>query len=101
MTFSVEESANRISAIGLDGAEICGAFQPHGHQYWQLFVNRRTGLRLHPGTRFAGTGARDASRAWVCVVAETVPGYLVRMLLAAAHSQLDHIHPNTERGNRE
>lgn len=68
--FTVSETADRISAVDPSGAEICGAFQPNGQAHWQLFVSRRTGLRVPARRgRFIGDRARDASRAWVQILA--------------------------------
>lgn len=70
MTFRVTETADRISAVDPTGVEICGAFQPHGHTHWQVFVNRATGLRVPPRRRhFIGDLARTASLAWVQAIA--------------------------------
>lgn len=70
MSFTLTETADRISAIDPTGVEICGAFQPDGQPHWQLFLNRSTGLRVpHSRRRFFGDWARDASRAWVQIMA--------------------------------
>ena len=70
MSFTVTESADRISATDPAGVEICGAFQPPGLPHWQLFVNQSTGLRIPPQRRnLFGDSARQASRAWVNILA--------------------------------
>lgn len=69
-TFTVTEAPDRISAVGVDGTEICGAFREDGQEHWQLFVTSQTGLRIPTRhRRLSGGSARDASRAWVHVIA--------------------------------
>jgi hypothetical protein len=65
---------DRISAVDADGKEICGAFKPVGHNYWQLYTTKLvagvTGLRTPPHREcFWGDHGRIDSRAWIELLA--------------------------------
>lgn len=72
--YELIEDGPRVYAVDGKGQEICGAYQPVGHDYWTLYLTRlvmdATGLQTPPHREhFWGDVGRDASRAWVRVIA--------------------------------
>ncbi len=72
--YQLVEDSNRVYATDGDGREICGAHQPAGHSYWQLYVSRlvseATGLRTPPHREhFWGDHGKQDSMAWVELIA--------------------------------
>jgi hypothetical protein len=46
-----DDGGERISAFGIDRAEICGAFKPAGRPYWLIYISTtvaEAGGRSHP-----------------------------------------------------
>lgn len=69
---NVEES--RITALDLNGREICGAYQPAGHDYWSLYVTMAvtqiTGLSTPPHREhFWGDTGGVIARRWIEMIA--------------------------------
>jgi len=74
MTYTITETPTRVAALDSDGIEICGAFQPEGHDYWSLYVTKligaATGLTVPPHREhFWNDLGRTAVRAWVELIA--------------------------------
>lgn len=80
MTYTLIEETNcigdvnRISAVDGDGQEICGAFKPAGHDYWQLYttklITKIVGVPTPPHREsFWGNHGRIDSQRWVEVLA--------------------------------
>jgi len=81
--YAICEDSDRIWAIDHVGAEICGAYQPAGHDYWSLYVTKTvmqiTGLAVPPHREhFYGCNGRNVARQWVellaCLAALAVKG---------------------------
>jgi hypothetical protein len=69
-----DNGAERISAFGMDRAEICGAFKPAGRPYWLIYVSTtvaeaggRSHARLVPA--HLQLGNRQNAREWVELIA--------------------------------
>lgn len=76
MSYSIHTQSHRVYAVDdADGVEICGAFNPVGHQHWQLYVTHKishlTGLRTPPHREhfWADHGRADAL-AWIELIAK-------------------------------
>lgn len=73
--YVVRETDDRVYAVDSEGVEICGAFHPIGHAYWQLYVSKSvsalTELRTPPHREnFWGDHGKVDSRAWVELIAK-------------------------------
>ena len=69
-----DDGGERISAFGMDRAEICGAFKPAGRPYWLIYVSTtvaEAGGRSHPHLLppHLRLGDRQAAREWVELIA--------------------------------
>lgn len=67
-------NSDRIIAQDRDGIEICGAYQPVGHEYWSLYltklVSELTGMATPPHREhFYGCQGRVVAKAWVELLA--------------------------------
>lgn len=72
--YELIEGIDRVSAVDADGVEICGAYQPLGHNYWLLYVTmlatRRTGVRVpHNACFWGGPQGRADAVPWVRTIA--------------------------------
>jgi hypothetical protein len=69
-----DDGAERISAFGVDRAEICGAFKPAGRPHWLIYISTtvaQAGGRSHahlvpPRLQL---GNRQNAREWVELIA--------------------------------
>jgi hypothetical protein len=69
-----EDEPRRIKALDANGTEICGAYQPAGHEYWSLYctktVTQITGLKVPPHREhFYGCNGRKVAKEWVTLIA--------------------------------
>ena len=69
-----DDGGERISAFGMDRAEICGAFKPAGRPYWLIYISTtvaeaggRSHARLVPP--HLQLGNRQNARGWVELIA--------------------------------
>ena len=69
-----DDGGERISAFGMDRAEICGAFKPAGRPYWLIYISAtvaeaggRSHSRLVPP--HLQLGNRQNAREWVELIA--------------------------------
>ena len=69
-----DDGSERISAFGMDRAEICGAFKPAGRPYWLIYISAavaeaggRSHSRLVPP--HLQLGNRQSAREWVELIA--------------------------------
>jgi hypothetical protein len=68
------ETEDKVFAVDDDDVEICGAFNPKGHQYWQMYVTWKivnlTGFHTPPHREhFVGELGRIDSRRWIEMIA--------------------------------
>lgn len=71
---SEDDESRHIYAIADDGKEICGAYQPIGHDYWCLYVTKlvsqTTGKNTPPHREhFYGKNGRYVATTWVEMIA--------------------------------
>ena len=69
-----DDGGERISAFGMDRAEICGAFKPAGRPYWRIYVSTNVaeaGGRSHPRLvpPRLQLGNQQNAREWVELIA--------------------------------
>lgn len=70
----IVETERQVFAVDDDDVEICGAFNPVGHEYWQLYCTWKivnlTGLQTPPHREhFVGELGRVDSRRWIELIA--------------------------------
>lgn len=70
----IVETERQVFAVDDDDVEICGAFNPIGHEYWQMYVTWKivnlTGLHTPPHREhFVGELGRIDSRRWIEMIA--------------------------------
>lgn len=80
--FRMIDTDTHITAVNSDDVEICGAFQPVGHQYWTMFVTKlvsdATGVQTPPHREhFWGLNGRVCARLWVETIAALYSGVRV------------------------
>jgi hypothetical protein len=69
-----DDGGERISAFGMDGAEICGAFKPAGRPHWLIYISTtvaEAGGRPDPHLvpPHLQLGNRQNAREWVELIA--------------------------------
>ena len=72
--YTIVEENDRIRAEDGQGIEICGAYQPVGHNYWSLYVTRLVtnliGVQVPPHREhFYGQTGRSVARGWITMIA--------------------------------
>src|ERR1700753_1535486 len=75
-----EDGGERISAFGMDRAEICGAFKPAGRPYWLIYISTtvaEAGGRSHPRLvpPHLQLGNRQNAREWGELIAGLYDGW--------------------------
>ena len=69
-----DDGGERISAFGMDRAEICGAFKPAGRPHWLIYISStvaEAGGRSHPRLTppHLRLGSQQDAREWVELLA--------------------------------
>lgn len=72
--YTIDEEAERITAVDQNGVAIAGAYRPQGHDYWCFYVTRLvtnlTSLSVPPHREhFWGNSGRVIVRHWVELIA--------------------------------
>jgi hypothetical protein len=94
---NIVETERQVFAVDDDDVEICGAFNPVGHEYYQFYVTWKvvnlTGLQTPPHQEhFIGELGRVYARQWIELIAA------LYSLATQQHStmQATNGHDNTE-----
>jgi hypothetical protein len=71
----IVETERQVYAVDEDDVEICGAFNPVGHGYWQFYVTWKvvnlTAKRTPPHQEhFIGELGRAHAKAWIELIAD-------------------------------